>query len=388
MRGEGLMLPRRLKDIPGFSIDRVAAAAGNDPNILRMENLDTDLKPPRAAIEATWAALESKDANSYLPFSGRLDLRSAIADRLRRQTNHPYGPEHVVVTCGGTEATLDALFALTDPGDEVILTDPCYAGTIMRVRLAGAVPRFVPWLVDTTGWRLDLDTLGRSVTSATRALLLMSPSMPSGGFINANDWGRIARICQERSLWLIYVTAMDKILFGGLPLLHPAALAGMPERTITIGSVSKEFRMIGWRVGWAVGPPSVIDNLARAHIYNVVTPPGITQVGAAAALQAPDVDFEKCRAEWERRHNMVVTELADYSVVPAAGGWSVLMDVAKLGLDAQVASERLLQLGKIAATPMTHWGEHVAPRYVRFVFSNEPIDRLRGLRDRVRRALG
>jgi len=383
-----MMLPRRLLDIPGFSIDRVAAAAGNDPEVLRMENLDTDLKPPRAAIEATRGALESKEANSYLPFTGLLELRSAIADRLRRQTNYLYGPEHVVITCGGTEATLDVLLALTDPGDEVFLTDPCYAGTIMRVRLAGAAPKFFPWQPDAGGWHLDLDVFEHGITSATKALVLMSPSMPNGGFINADEWDRIARICQDHSLWLIYVAAMEKILFGGLPLLHPAVVDGMAERTITIGSVSKEFRMIGWRVGWAVAPTAVIGSVARAHIYNVVTPPGITQVGAAAAFQAPNDDFEVCRAEWERRHDTVMSELANYPVVPAAGGWSLLMNVHKLGFNAEAASDRLLRLGKIAATPMTHWGDRVAPQHVRFVFSNEPVDRLRGLGDRVRRALG
>ena len=383
-----MILPQRLRNIPGFSIDRIAAAVGNDPDVLRLENLDTDLGPPRAAIEATRAALESKEANSYLPFTGRLDLRSAIADRLRRQTHYPYGPEHVVVTCGGTEATLDVLFTLTDPGDEVILTDPCYAGTIMRVRLAGAVPKFLPWLADTRGWRLNLDALEHAVTPATKVLLLMSPSMPTGGFIDADEWDRIARICRDNSLWLVYIAAMDKIVFRGLPLLHPAALEGMAERTITIGSVSKEFRMIGWRVGWAVVPAAVISDVVRAHLYNVVTPPGVTQVGAAAAFQAPDDDFERCRAEWERRHDTLISELSGYPVVSAAGGWSLLMNVHKLGLDAEVASDRLLRLGKVAATPMTHWGKHVAPEHVRFVFSNEPIGRLRSLGDRVRRALG
>src|SRR5215472_11238636 len=255
-----MMLSQRLQDIPGFSIDRVAAAAGNDPEVLRMENLDTDLKPPRAAIEATREALDSKEANSYLPFTGRLELRSAIADRLRRQTKYLYGPEHVVITCGGTEATLDVLLALTDPGEEVILTDPCYAGTIMRVRLAGAVPKFLPWLEDSKGWRLDLDALERERTPATKVLLLMNPSMPTGGFMDADDWDRIARICRDYSLWLVYIAAMERILFRGLPVLHPAALDGMAERTITIGSVSKEFRMIGWRVGWAVAPTAVIGS--------------------------------------------------------------------------------------------------------------------------------
>src|SRR2546423_2608896 len=132
------MTVRRLAGIPGFSIDRVAAAAGNDPEVLRLENLDTDLAPPAAAISATQAALASDEANSYLPFTGTLELRAAVADHLRRQTGHSYGLDEVLITCGGTEGMFDALLATTDPGDEVILTDPTYAGMINRVRLAGA----------------------------------------------------------------------------------------------------------------------------------------------------------------------------------------------------------------------------------------------------------
>lgn len=382
------MSVKRLADIPGFSIDRVAAAAGSDPDVLRLENLDTDLTPPRAAIEATKTAVGCDDANSYLPFTGRVDLRNAIAERLHQQTGYRYTADHVVITCGGTEATLDAVLALTDPGDEVILTDPCYAGTIQRVRLAGGVPKFVPWIAQATGWRLDLNALRRAVTPATRAMFLMSPSMPSGGVLNAEEWAAVCSICRERSLWLLHISAMEKILFDGLPFVHPASFEGMAERTITIGSVSKEFRMIGWRVGWAAGPESVIGDIARVHIYNVVTPGGIAQMGALAAFRAADSGFEACRGEWERRRNVMLEELRDYPVVRPSGGWSLLLNAAALGLDAGAASERLLKLGKVAATPMTHWGERVAPQHVRLVFSNEPVARLAGLRERVRRALG
>jgi aspartate/methionine/tyrosine aminotransferase len=136
--------PRRLEGIPGFSIDRVAEAAAGDPGILRLENLDTDLPPAAEVITATREAVGRDEDNSYLPFTGRLELRQAIVERHRRATGQSRDPADVVVTCGGTEGMLDALLALTEPGDEVILTDPTYAGMIYRVRLAGAVPRLVP----------------------------------------------------------------------------------------------------------------------------------------------------------------------------------------------------------------------------------------------------
>jgi aspartate/methionine/tyrosine aminotransferase len=378
---------QRLAGIPGFSIDRVAAAAGNDPEILRLENLDTDLAPPPAAIDATKAALDTDDANSYLPFTGRLDLRQAVARRLSGQTGQAYTANQVVITCGGTEGLFDALLATTDPGDEVILTDPTYAGMINRVRLAGAVPRLVPFLASKGEWRLDLEALRNAVTDRTRVIFFMNPSMPSGAVLSAAEWEAVAAHCRERSLWLLYNAAMERILFDGRRYVHPAALPDMAQRTITIGSVSKEYRMIGWRIGWVAGPETIIGDIARAHIYNVVTPTGIAQAGALAALETAPQDVARAVDEWQRRRNTVMDQLRDFAVMPAAGGWSLLLDVSAAGYDSFTASRLLLERGKIAATPMRDWGVRDSDHYVRLVFSNEPVQRLLQLRERVTRAL-
>jgi aspartate/methionine/tyrosine aminotransferase len=151
---------RRLDDVPGFGIDKVAAAAGQDPDVLRLENLDIDIPPPPGVIEATREALGKDEYNSYLPFSGRADLKEAVSDHVERRSGVRYDPaSEIVITSGEGDNLLDVLLATTDPGDEVILTDPTYAGMIYRVRLVGAVPRFVPHLVDGGFWRLDLNAL-------------------------------------------------------------------------------------------------------------------------------------------------------------------------------------------------------------------------------------
>jgi aspartate/methionine/tyrosine aminotransferase len=380
-------MAHRLKDIPGFSIDRVADAAGSDPDVLRMENLDTDLPPPVQAVEATRAALGRDEDNSYLPFTGRLELREVVARRLSEQANHPYDARQVVITCGGTEGMFDALLAITDPGDEVVLTDPTYAGMIYRVRLAGAVPRLVPFVERGGEWRLDLDALYRSIGDKTRVLFIMNPSMPSGAVLGLDEWQAIAAICRERSAWLLYNAAMERILYDGRPFVHPAALDGMSERTITVGSVSKEFRMIGWRVGWVVGPPGIMGDIARAHIYNVVTPTGISQSGAAAALQGSPDDVAACVEEWHRRRDAVCSQLRGLPTIAAAGGWSQLLNVGQMGHTSFEASRLLLERGKVAATPMRDWGQKNSDQFVRLVFSNEPVERLATLGDRVSRAL-
>jgi len=375
--------------MPGFSIDRVAAAAGDDPEVLRMENMDTDLAPPAAAIEATRAAVGRDEANSYLPFTGSLELRAAVADLLFRQTGRRYDPEtEVVITNGLGECILDALLATTDPGDEVILTDPTYAGIICRVRLAGAVPRLVPFDLGETN-RLDLDAFRAAVTGRTRAVLIASPAFPCCMVLTREDWEAVAAICREQAIPLLYNAAMGRILFDGRPYVHPAALPGMEAYTITLGCMSKEWRMIGWRIGWAVGPAAAIQAIAQTHIYNGITPGGISQAGAVAALRAPDEadDVARATAEWWARRDEVLRQLAGLPIAPAQGGWCMLMDVGRLGLRGPEASRLLLERGKVAATPMTHWGERNSDQFVRLVFSNEPVSRLGDLRQRFERAL-
>lgn len=145
--------------------------------------------------------------------------------------------------------------------------------------------------------------------------------------------------------------------------------------------------MIGWRVGWAVGPSAVMDDVARVHIYNCVSPTGIAQAGALAALTVADDGVAEAVATWERRRDVVGEQLAAYRTIPAAGGWSQLLDVEALGLGGFEASKRLLERGRVAATPMRDWGEAYGDRFIRIVFSNEPALRLSELGGRVQKAL-
>src|SRR5436190_20540957 len=147
-----------------------------------MENLDTDLPLPPEAVSVTAASLTEPKSNSWLPFTGDLDLRAAVSDFLAARAGHHYDPEReIVITSGGMEGLLDIVLALVDPGDEVVVTDPTYAGIVNRIRLAGGLPRFVPFRVEGGEWRIDRDALVAAVGERTVGMLLMSPSMPSGG---------------------------------------------------------------------------------------------------------------------------------------------------------------------------------------------------------------
>jgi aspartate/methionine/tyrosine aminotransferase len=379
---------RRLDDIPGFNIDRVAAAAGDDPEVLRLENLDTDVPPPPEAVEATRAAAGEDDANSWLPFTGRDDLKDAVAAFVERRGGPRYdGRREIVITCGEGDAMLDALFCLTDPGDEVIVTDPTYAGMLNRVRLVGAVPRLVPLEPRDGEWRLDLDALAAAAGERTRVVFVNNASFPSGWVASAEEWDAIASLCRDRDLRLLYWGGFEGILFDGRSVLHPASLEGMRDRTVVIGSPTLEQRMIAWRIGWVIAPGDLVNDVSRVHIYNGLVASGFNQVGTRVALSLADDGLAAANAEWERRRDETLRQLDGLPTVRPAGSWSLLLDVAALGLDCMDVSARLLEQ-KVAATPMRGWGGDVADRHVRFVFSNEPVERLSALGDRVRAALG
>jgi aspartate/methionine/tyrosine aminotransferase len=385
---DDLPVGRRLKGLQGFGIDRVAEAAGSDPEVLRLENYDTDIPPHPVAIEVTKSAIGLDEANSYLPFSGRDDMKEAVAELIVRRGGPAYDPYgEIVITQGDGDGALNALLALTDPGDEVILTDPTYAGMYQRVRLVGAVPRLVVLHGDANGWRLDLHALQDTVTDRTRAIFLMNPAIPTGWVANDAEWAAVTGICRDRGILLLYWMHWEAMVFGGRPLVVPSGLDGMRELTVTIGSVSLEQRMIGWRVGWMVARADLAPTLAMVHIYNGIVTSGFGQMGAAAALRAGDDDVRAAVAEWERRHEELVRQCEGLPLVPAHGGWSALFDARACGFDASELSQRLLD-EKVAATPMTDaWGSTFANRYVRLVFSNEPVERLALLGDRLRAAI-
>jgi len=372
----------RMDGIAGFGIDRVAAAV-LDPDVLRLENLDTDLGLPPEAISVTRSALEDPVSNSWLPFTGDLGLRAAISDHIAARHGRVYDPaREIVVTCGGTEGVLDVLLATVDPGDEVVLTDPTYAGLVNRVRLAGGVPVCAPLAVVDGEWRLDRDALAAAVSERTVALLLMSPSMPSGCVLTGEDWAFVASLCVARDLLLIYDAAMEALLFDGREPVSPLDQPGMHERTVIIGSMSKAYRMIGWRVGWVAGPAAVVSDAGWVHTYNTTGNVSVSRRAAEAVLRGPQEHVGAAVAELERRRDAIIEALPGWPIVRPAGGWSLLIDVVAMGSTPEAASAEMLAAG-VAATGMGGWGGDVAARYVRFVFSAEPVERLTTLGSRL-----
>jgi N-succinyldiaminopimelate aminotransferase len=382
--------PARLQHIVGIGVDRMGAIADATlQDVLRLENLDVDIPPDAVALARTREAASLDAANSYLPFVGQVRLREAAARHVSRLSGLEYsGARNCIVSAGGLSGILNVLLATIELGDEVVVTDPTYAGLINRVRLTGGVPKFVPFVFTAGGeWRLDRAALQQAAGPKTRAMLLMSPSMPSGGMLDEGDWSLVATLCCQHNLILILDAAMERLVFDGRRLIHPAGLPGMAERTITVGSSAKELRLIGWRVGWIVAPEAFMPDLVAVSLANVVVPVGIAQDAVAVALEQSRETMASYVAELQARRDVVIEELAGLPFGIPAGGWSMLLRVSDYRIDGTTMAQRLLEQG-VCATPMEGWGETHARQYIRFVFSNEPVARLKGLGKRVRAALG
>ena len=380
----------RLTHITKIGVEQMGDLADSlkDPNVLRLENLDTDLRPPQSALEFTKREVDDDAANSYLPFFGLDIMRQAAATLVERQSGQKYDwTTECVISAGGLSGILNVLLATLELGDEVLMTDPIYVGLINRVRLAGGVPRFVPLIPSGQGWRLDIEALAKIDTQPVKAALLMSPSMPTGAVFTREEWQTLIDFCQRADCWLINDSAMERILYDGRRVSHPASFSGMREKVITVGSASKEYRMIGWRVGWVVGPADILADVARVSITNVVCQTGIAMGAVATAINDPNDGIQLCVEEWQRRRDVLLDELREFTVIPPHGGWSLFLDVSQSGFDSATASRRLLERGKIAATPMVNWGSANSDHYVRLVFANEPVHRLRGVAKRVQQAL-
>lgn len=380
--------PARLQHIAGIGVDRMGALADRAGfDMLRLENLDTDIPPTLEALELTRRAVERDASNSYLPFVGQDRLRASAAAHVSALSGLHYTIDQVVISAGGLSGILNTLLATVDTGDEVIVTDPTYAGLLNRIHLAGGVPRQVAFDFTPGGeWKLNQAVLRSAIGPKTRAMLLMSPSMPSGGVFDASDWQLIAHLCVAHDLLLILDSAMERLLFDGRAVIHPAGLPGMAGRTVVVGAASKELRMIGWRVGWIVAPDWLIPDLIAVSLANVVVPVGIAQDAVALALERSPSDLPVYISELERRRDAVAAELAGLPFGMPAGGWSMLLRVSDFGLTGVQMSERLLTRG-VCATAMTGWGIKHGEEYIRFVFANEPVTRLRSLGDKVRSAL-
>jgi len=349
-----------------------------------------DFDPPAEVLEAAKDALDAGH-NQYSITWGAPALRDAIARKAKAFNGIDADPEaNVVVTCGSTEAMMAAMLSLVDPGDEVVVLEPFYENYGPDAIVSGARPRYVR--LEWPSWRLDEEALKAAFTTRTKAVILNTPNNPTGKVFSRDELRLVADLCADRDAIAVADEIYEHITYDGTRHVSIATLGDMPDRTITINGISKTYSATGWRVGWALGPKTLVDAMRRTHDFLTVGAPHPLQVAAVAALALPPTYYEGLASMYAAKRDAFVRALQAVGLrcEPPQGAYYVMTDVSAFPFpDDWAFAMYLVERLRVAVVPgSSFYGRpEDGRRFVRFIFSkkdetlHEAIDRLSGLRD-------
>jgi aminotransferase len=301
-----------------------------------------DFPAPEALKRAACAAIDA-DINQYPISYGAPALRAAISAHFTARHGVPIDPEHdVTVCCGSTEAMLATMLAVVDPGDEVIVFEPFYENYGPAAMFAGGTPVYVP--LRPPDWSVDRDRLAAAFSNHTRAIVINTPTNPTGKVFTRDELAAIAELCHHWDVLAIADEIYEHIVFDGRPHVAMAALPGMRDRTVTISGLSKTYSVTGWRVGWALAPPALTGGIRKMHDFLTVAAPAPFQEAGAVALGLPDDYYAHMRREYQRLRDRLVDVLESRGFVchRPQGSYYLMADVSAFGLGDAVAFARYL----------------------------------------------
>jgi N-succinyldiaminopimelate aminotransferase len=322
----------------------------------------------RAALEEAVAA----GHNQYAPVQGEAVLRAAVAGHAARFYGQEVDPAtEVSITSGVTEALHAAVFSFVNPGDEVIVFEPCYDSYVPCIRMAGGVP--VAVTLRPPAFRPDPDELRAAFSPRTRAIIVNTPHNPTGTVFSRDELARIAELCRDHDVLAITDEVYEHVVFDGGTHVRLATLPGMAERTLTLGGAGKTFSCTGWRIGWAIGPEPLQAALGRLRQFTVFASATPFQFAVAAGLASPDEYFRRLAADYQARRNFLVDALAACGLRPTrpAGSFFILTDISSFGrIDGRGFCNALARNHGVVPVP-THTfylHPHHGERIIRFTF--------------------
>ncbi|MBX9669739.1 MAG: aminotransferase class I/II-fold pyridoxal phosphate-dependent enzyme [Candidatus Obscuribacterales bacterium] len=328
----------RASEIRPSNIRDAARLVQETPGVVNLGQGLPEYPAPQCLKEAAAAALFA-DHNQYTNTWGLLQLRQAIADKMRHYNGLDANPEHeITVTCGASEALNVSLLSLINRGDEVIVFEPFYENYHPNVVIAGGVPRYVR--LHAPDYTFDPDELRAAFNERTRAILINTPHNPTGRVFSREELTVIAELCQKWDVVAITDEIYEYMVYDGNRHISIATLPGMRDRTITISGLSKTFGITGWRLGYAVAPPTLSTALRKLHDYMTLAAPSPLQVAAITALKMPDSFYEEMCAKYKAQRDalMVVAREAGFQFRPPQGTYYLFTAASELGF----ANDRVL----------------------------------------------
>jgi aminotransferase len=345
-----------VQGVPPSGIRRFFDIVSQMEDVISLGVGEPDFVTPWRIREAAIYSLE-KGFTTYTSNWGLLELRQAIATSLDRQYGVEYSPQNeVLITVGVSEGLDLALRAVLNPGDEVIIPEPCYVSYRPNTLFASGVPVTVPGRPE-DGFAVRADAISAAITPRTRAILLNYPNNPVGSTIPRSELLKIAALAQKHDLVVLSDEIYAKLSYGE-PHTCFASLPGAAERTILLSGFSKSHAMTGWRVGYACGPADAIGAMTKIHQYTMLCAGITAQMAALEALKNGEEDVEEMVTQYDERRRLVVAGFRRIGLdcFDPQGAFYAFPSVRSTGLTSEEFAERLLQEERVAVVPGTAFG--------------------------------
>ncbi len=342
--------------IPPSGIRRFFDIASTMDDVVSLGVGEPDFVTPWHIREAGILSLE-KGHTHYTANAGLMELRTEIANYMRRRFELDYSPKsQVMVTVGGSEAIDAAIRCLVTPGDEVIIPEPAFVCYRPMVQLCGGVPVTID-LREEDQFRLTAQQLRDAITPRTKLLILPFPNNPTGGIMDRSDLEEIARVLEDTNVVVLSDELYGELTYGGRHV-SIANIPGMYQRTVVINGLSKAYAMTGWRIGFACGPDALIKQMIKVHQFAIMSAPTTAQYAAIEALRSGDQDIENMRKEYDMRRRYILDGFNKLGLTcfEPKGAFYVFPCIKSTGLSSEEFCTKLLEEQHVAVVPGNAFG--------------------------------
>jgi len=374
---------RRVAQVPPSGIRRFFDIAATMQDVISLGIGEPDFTTPESILQAGIESLRRGETH-YTSNSGTLELRLAVADQLAALYGVAYDARsEILITVVVSEALYLVLTAILDPGDEVIVPTPCFVAYQPEVIFAGGVPRPLKTRVQDSFQTMapDLEAL---ITPRTKALLIGYPNNPTGAVMTRENLIALGEVAARHDLLVISDEIYDRLVYGGHQHVCFAALPGMRERTVTLGGLSKDYAMTGWRIGYAAAPAALLAALRKIHQYTIMSAPTPSQAAGVEALSRGEEHVQAMVSEYDRRRRLIVGGLNELGLptFEPHGAFYAFPSIAATGMDDETFADRLLQEERVAVIPGNAFGADGA--FVRCSYATA-YEKIEAALERIRR---
>lgn len=343
-----------------------------------------DFDTPEYIKKAAYESLERGEV-FYTSNLGDMGLREQIAKKLNYQNNIPCKAENIMVSVGLSEAIFDALMAVLDPGDEILVPDPVWMNYVNVPKVLGAVPVSYT-LKEENGYQMDLEEIREKITDKTKVLVLVTPNNPTGSMLSRETLEGLAKIAIEKDIVIFADEVYERLVYGDQEHVSIASLPGMAERTFTFNGFSKAYSMTGWRLGYVCAPLEYLKEVNKLHQNAVTCAPSFVQKAGIVALRDEENEVEEMVKEYKRRRDYAVktiNEIEGLSCPTPTGAFYIFINCkpvcAKSGMTSQELAEYLLEKAGICLVAGSVFGSG-GEGFIRMSFANSYENIAEGLR--------